>query len=629
MSFERAQDVTPQAVQLAGREAELATLLSLLGPDGPRIAHVHGVPGIGKTSLLRELAARASRAGIEVRLLDCRAIEPTEHGMLQALAAAGMDHRAQGGLSGTVCLDNYDSFLLLDAWIRDQLSPRHGSLRLVLCSRRAPNPAWLATEGLQASLRLRELDPASARLVLERVGISGEEAERILEFARGHPLALRLAGAAARHHRGEFPDDLALHEVVHQLSGYFLDGSDADLRAALEAMSTVRRLTIPMLSALCGETAAGRLYERLAGAPVVETRKDGLVLHPAVHEAIAQRLRASDPARFTAYRRAAWRELERTADGVAASDLWRYTADVIHLVDNPIVREAFFPSAQQQLAIERARPADRGAVLHIAETHDGSAGRAMAEHWWSELPTAFHVVHDAERRVVGCYIMFDPAAASTGALSTDPMTRAWAEHLSGGGAIEPRKALFLRRWLGLEAGEAPSPVQAACWLDVKRAYLELRPSLQRVYLAVSDLRPFAPAAQELGFEVACADASLPHATAMLEFGPGSVDAWLRRLVRRELRLHDTVELDEATHELVVDGTRTPLTQLEFGVMRTLVRARGGIVGRELLLDAAWGRKQDAVGSNVVDVVVLALRKKLGARAGALATVRGSGYRLLA
>ncbi len=50
---------------------------------------------------------------------------------------------------------------------------------------------------------------------------------------------------------------------------------------------------------------------------------------------------------------------------------------------------------------------------------------------------------------------------------------------------------------------------------------------------------------------------------------------------------------------------------------------------ELLLDAVWGRKQDAVGSNVVDVVVLARRKKLGARAGALATVRGSGYRLLA
>ena len=41
---------------------------------------------------------------------------------------------------------------------------------------------------------------------------------------------------------------------------------------------------------------------------------------------------------------------------MAVSDLWRYTADVIHLVDNPIVREAFFPSAQQQLAIERARP---------------------------------------------------------------------------------------------------------------------------------------------------------------------------------------------------------------------------------------------------------------------------------
>jgi hypothetical protein len=193
-------------------------------------------------------------------------------------------------------------------------------------------------------------------------------------------------------------------------------------------------------------------------------------------------------------------------------------------------------------------------------------------------------------------------------------------------ALEPRKALFLRRWLGLEAGEVPSPVQAACWLDVKRAYLELRPSLRRVYLAVSDLMPYASAAQELGFEVVCGDQSLPQSTAMLEFGLGSVDAWLRRLVRRELRMLDAVELDEASRDVLVDGQRVALTQLEFGVLRVLMRASGSVVGRDALLDEVWGRRRAAVGSNVVDVVVLALRKKLGSQSSALATVRGSGYR---
>src|SRR6266849_2192345 len=33
-------------------------------------------------------------------------------------------------------------------------------------------------------------------------------------------------------------------------------------------------------------------------------------------------------------------------------------------------------------------------------------------------------------------------------------------------------ALFIRRWLGKQDGERPSPVQAACWLDIKRHYME-------------------------------------------------------------------------------------------------------------------------------------------------------------
>jgi DNA-binding response OmpR family regulator len=138
--------------------------------------------------------------------------------------------------------------------------------------------------------------------------------------------------------------------------------------------------------------------------------------------------------------------------------------------------------------------------------------------------------------------------------------------------------------------------------------------------------PYASAAQELGFEVVCGDQSLPQSTAMLEFGLGSVDAWLRRLVRREQRMLDAVELDESSRDLLVDGQRVALTQLEFGVLRVLMRASGSVVGRDALLDEVWGRRRTTVGSNVVDVVVLALRKKLGSQSSALATVRGSGYR---
>ena len=77
---------------------------------------------------------------------------------------------------------------------------------------------------------------------------------------------------------------------------------------------------------------------------------------------------------------------------------------------------------------------------------------------------------------------------------------------------------------------------------------------------------------------------------------------------------------------MVDGRRIALTPLEFGVLRYLHEREGRVVAREELLREVWGHAWTG-GSNVVDVVVSALRRKLRDRAGALETVRGAGYRL--
>ena len=51
------------------------------------------------------------------------------------------------------------------------------------------------------------------------------------------------------------------------------------------------------------------------------------------------------------------------------------------------------------------------------------------------------------------------------------------------------------------------------------------------------------------------------------------------------------------------------------------------VTREELLREVWGHRWTGASSNVVEVVVSGLRRKLGVRAAALETVRGVGYRL--
>ena len=57
----------------------------------------------------------------------------------------------------------------------------------------------------------------------------------------------------------------------------------------------------------------------------------------------------------------------------------------------------------------------------------------------------------------------------------------------------------MRRWLGRDTGEMLSPAVGACWLDVKRAYMELRPRLSRLYSVMADPDALAPIFVPLGF----------------------------------------------------------------------------------------------------------------------------------
>jgi DNA-binding response OmpR family regulator len=68
-----------------------------------------------------------------------------------------------------------------------------------------------------------------------------------------------------------------------------------------------------------------------------------------------------------------------------------------------------------------------------------------------------------------------------------------------------------------------------------------------------------------------------------------------------------------------------LTRRELEVLQYLVERAGAAVKRGDLLDDLWGTDYEG-GSNVIDVVVLSLRKKLGVRASAIETVVRYGYR---
>ncbi|WP_019631365.1 response regulator transcription factor [Actinomadura atramentaria] len=86
-----------------------------------------------------------------------------------------------------------------------------------------------------------------------------------------------------------------------------------------------------------------------------------------------------------------------------------------------------------------------------------------------------------------------------------------------------------------------------------------------------------------------------------------------------------VRLDPHRRTVHRDGRPVRLTRKEFGVLEELLRADGGVVSAERLLESAWDEHLDPF-SNIVRVTMATLRRKLGEPA-VIETVTGAGYRL--
>lgn len=628
-----------------GREAELELLRTHLRDPSAWAVLIHGIGGVGKTTLLQAFVAEAEASGWAHVGLDCQEVEPTEQGVLDRLAeglgasSASLDaigRRLRESPRPTLLtLDRYEAFRLMDTWLRRTLLPTlQDALHVVLASRQPPLLQWMTDPLIGPrfrSLRLGTLSPEAARAMLEAEGVRAEAIPRLSELTHGHPLALRLAGLAGVDPSSSPLRDLPVDHLLGELTNYHLSEiDDSRLRTAIEAASTLRRVTASTLGAMLGDEDPDELYRELSSLHFVEAGRDGLDLHDVVKDVIAAELRSRDPDRFAGYRRAAWQQMREEVRRAPTTQLWRYTADLIYLIENPVVREAFFPSTEKPFAVEPARQEDRDSIVEIASLHEPPEAVELLERWWSRAPFAFHVVRDGESRIQGFYCALDSERVDSADLDADPLTRMWRADLddSEGGLETP--TLFLRRWLSREDGERPSPVQAACWLDLKRSYLELRPRLRRVYLVLGDPRPYLEVASRLGFEPLAESVEIggaEHTSARLDFGPRSVDGWLGRLFAQELGVEEGAGsiLDPAARQVVTEAGRIDLSPLEFGVLHLLVQREGEAVSREQMLDEVWDIRHGG-SSNVVDAVVRTLRKKLGDHAHRLESVRGVGYR---
>ena len=113
-----------------------------------------------------------------------------------------------------------------------------------------------------------------------------------------------------------------------------------------------------------------------------------------------------------------------------------------------------------------------------------------------------------------------------------------------------------------------------------------------------------------------------------------VSARLRR-PSRETESKDTHEvlhygpitIDASSHTVTLDGREVKLTAKEFLLLQYLVKRRGRVLSRDLLLTDVWGYQYTG-GTRTVDVHIRRLREKLPVLNDAIETVKQFGYKLV-
>lgn len=130
----------------------------------------------------------------------------------------------------------------------------------------------------------------------------------------------------------------------------------------------------------------------------------------------------------------------------------------------------------------------------------------------------------------------------------------------------------------------------------------------------------------VGFELGADD------YVMKPFSPRELVLRIKSIFRRvredrtDVLQAGAIHLFPQRRHVVVKNHPVVLTAKEFDLLQELMRARGNVLTREVLMDRVWGYHGDAT-SRTLDTHVRRLREKLGDDGMIVETVRGVGYRI--
>lgn len=436
-----------------GREAELAQFRQSLAFDPPpvNVFLVHGVGGVGKTTLLDRMQGLAAQAGLACVRLDGRDLEPSAYGVLQglgtALGLAPATAQLQQVLDAwrqqprrLLLIDAFEHLAPLEAWLRQHLLaalPQHSLV--VLAGRMPPDDFWRTDPAWRSGtcvMALRNLAPQACDEALAHRGLNAAQREAVIRLTYGHPLALMLL-ADVIESQGAVPDTLGT-DVIRRLTECFAAQAPSALhREALELCAHARVTTEDLLAKLVDEAAAPELFAWLASLSFVEiAASGGLLPHDLVRDALTAELRWRNPQKLAIKGEQLLRyHLARArAPRSDPETRLRVAQDIFFLNrHNPAMRPFMDVSGLDAMHCELASPEDLAPIAALVRQELGPHHEALLRHWQAHPAATLWAVHDRQGAVLAAMLCLDVAGIDPADTAQDPA-------LAG-----------FRQWLGQQA----------------------------------------------------------------------------------------------------------------------------------------------------------------------------------
>ncbi|WP_421107661.1 ATP-binding protein [Streptomyces sp. NEAU-S77] len=442
-----------------GRAGELALFRSALDgePGSFAVLYLHGLGGVGKSTLLRRFGEDTRAAGRMVVEVSGRTIDPSPAGFE---AAAAQVFSSDGAV---LLVDDFEHCQALEGWLRESFLPRLPARALtVIAGRQEPASTWETDPGwadVVRVVRLGDLPPEDAVALLESRGVAHAP---LLAFASGHPLALSLAAEVALQDPAAAVGELPTQDVCARLLAHLV-GELPSLahRHALEVCCHARTTTEELLRAAMPEEDAGSLFTWLRRLPFVESGPQGVYPHDVIRQALNADLRWRDPQGFTVmHSRIRDHLIERAAMADSAHVIAAMRPIMyVHGARGPL-NDVITWQAEEEFREEEFREEDRPVLLRLAAQAEGSQSAALVDFWLDRQPEAFWVHRRSDTgELVGFMAWLHLSDPSEEELRADPVAGAAWTHSRAAGPLRPGEHLGIARFMVYPAAyQRPSAV---------------------------------------------------------------------------------------------------------------------------------------------------------------------------